>query len=179
MGSYREIVTKAVIGKGKKFFKDTYSLTTEEIPATVLGCFIINHNFKGYEKNGKIIIEGNFDVNVWYTHDDDKNTSVSKQSISYLEELKVNEKEASELSNNKDIIVRALKQPSVSDVYIKDGVVEYVVEKEMGIEVVGDTKVKIAIEENEEPWEIIEDKNDIKETEIEDVVNNIDDEFIK
>lgn len=40
---FKEIVTKAVIGKGKKSFKNNYSITTEAVPTTVLGCWVINH----------------------------------------------------------------------------------------------------------------------------------------
>lgn len=51
---FKEIVTKAVVGKGKKSFKNNYSITTENIPTTVLGCWVINHliNFsdKLYQK---------------------------------------------------------------------------------------------------------------------------------
>ena len=31
------------------------------------------------------------------------------------------------------------------------------IEKELGIEIVGDTKVKVAVEEDEEPWDVIDD----------------------
>lgn len=43
MAAYKEIVTKAIIGKGKKYFKNDYTLTPEEKPSTILGCWIINH----------------------------------------------------------------------------------------------------------------------------------------
>lgn len=43
MSSYKEIVTKAVIGKGKKYYKNTYTFDTEITPNTILGCWIINH----------------------------------------------------------------------------------------------------------------------------------------
>lgn len=42
--AYKEIVTKAVIGKGKKYFKNNYTITTETTPTTVLGCWVINHH---------------------------------------------------------------------------------------------------------------------------------------
>ena len=54
MSLYKEIVTKAVIGKGKKYFKDNYSITLENTPTTILGCWVINHKFKGYKTNEKI-----------------------------------------------------------------------------------------------------------------------------
>ncbi len=43
MSLYKEIVTKAVIGKGKKYFKDNYTINTENTPTTILGCWVINH----------------------------------------------------------------------------------------------------------------------------------------
>ena len=51
------------------------------------------------------------------------------------------------------------------------------IEKELGIEIVGDTKVKIAIEETEEQWDdIFDDVDENTEKEIED---NIDPNYIK
>ncbi len=43
MYNYKEIVTKAIIGKGKKTFKNDYELNTDEKVDTVLGCWVINH----------------------------------------------------------------------------------------------------------------------------------------
>ena len=43
MSLYKEIVTKAVIGKGKKYYKNTYTIDTENTPTTVLGCWVINN----------------------------------------------------------------------------------------------------------------------------------------
>lgn len=42
MALFKEIVTKAVIGKGKKLFKDNYSIEIENAPTTILGCWVIN-----------------------------------------------------------------------------------------------------------------------------------------
>ena len=43
--AYKEIVTKAVIGKGKKKYTDSYEINVDNSPSTVLGFWIINHNF--------------------------------------------------------------------------------------------------------------------------------------
>ena len=43
MVAYKEIVTKAIIGKGKKYFKNNYSISVSDNPTTVLGCWVINH----------------------------------------------------------------------------------------------------------------------------------------
>ena len=159
---FKEIVTKAVIGKGKKSFKNTYNMLIENNADTILGCWVINHNFKGSELNGRIIIDGSFDVNIWYSYDNDTKTAVATKNVKYSEKINMNTKEGTSVVGS-DIIVRALKQPNCINVSIKDDVVEFDIEKELGIEIVNDTKVKIAIEEDEEPWDIIgESEEDIE-----------------
>lgn len=153
---YKEIVTKAVIGKGKKYFKNNYNLLAENNANTILGCWVINHEFKGYVSGDKVVIDGKFDINIWYSYDDDKKTAVASKNVSYSETVNVKTKNGTSLAGS-DIIVRALKQPSCLNVKAKDDVIEFDIEKELGIEVVNDEKVKIAIEEDEEPWDTLDD----------------------
>ncbi|MBR6113066.1 MAG: outer spore coat protein CotE [Bacilli bacterium] len=157
MASYKEIVTKAIVGKGKKYFKNNYEIETEVVPTTILGCWVINHKFKGYKTGNSIGVDGSYDVNIWYSYDNDSKTSVINKTINYNDLFNVKVKENAEILDNTDIIVRTLKQPTCSKVDIKDGYVSFDIEKELGVELVGDTKVKIAIEEDEEPWEVLED----------------------
>ena len=63
MASFKEIVTKAVVGKGKKYFKNNYSIEVQDKPTTVLGCWVINHKFKGYKTGEKVGVDGTYDVN--------------------------------------------------------------------------------------------------------------------
>ena len=162
--AYKEIVTKAVIGKGKKYYKNTYTINTENTPTTVLGCWVINHNFKGYEENGKIVVSGSFDVNIWYSYDNDSQTTVITKKIEYKEFATISTKTQADSTNN-DIIVRSLKQPNCTSAKENGNSIEFEIEKELGIEIVGDTKVKIAIEEDEEPWEIIPDEDSLEKAE--------------
>ena len=176
MSNYREIVTKTIIGKGKKNYVNNYSLKTEQIPNTVLGCWIINHKFTGTNNQNIVNINGSFDVNVWYSYDNDSKTSVTTKNITYDEEMRLRVKDMDSLSNSNEIIVRSLRQPTVQDVKInKDGEVSLSIEKELGVEIVGEGKVKIAIEDDELPWDdvIDEDKriDEVNESYIEDSNN--------
>ena len=177
MASYREIVTKTVIGKGKKTFSNHYNLTPEQVPTTILGCWVINHNFKGYKNGDKIEVDGSCDVNIWYAYDNDTKTIVTNKTITYRELLSVARKKESDINSEEEIIVRSLKQPSCISAKEKDNTIVIDIEKELGVEIVGDTKVKIAIEEDEEPWdEIPEDVTDDTMKEIDD---NVDPNYIK
>ncbi len=157
MANYREIVTKTVLGKGKKLFTNHYSLTPEETPTTILGCWVINHKFEGFKENDKIRIRGTYDVNIWYSYENDTKTLVSKQTISYDELVNVAKKRESDIENANEVIVRCLSGPTCTKVEIKNGLVEYDIEKELGIEIVGDAKVRIAVDDSEDDWEEILD----------------------
>lgn len=172
MSSFKEIVTKAVIGKAKKTSSNNFTITPEEVPNTTLGCWVINHTFSGSkDKSGKVYVNGAFDVNVWYSYDNDKKTAVATKRFNYTDTLNVPLKSDSNIDSTSEIIVRCLHQPTVLNVKIVDGNVLLDIEKEMGVEIIGDTKVKISVEEDFDDYvEIDED--------IEEVVANVDENYL-
>ena len=52
-------------------------------PTTILGCWVINHKFNGYKTGEKIGVNGSYDVNIWYSYDNDSKTTVVNKNISY------------------------------------------------------------------------------------------------
>lgn len=167
--AYKEIVTKAVVGKGKKYFKNKYSVETQDIPSTILGCWIINHKFNGYEKSNNVIVDGSFDINIWYSTENDTKTNVINKTIKYNEEIVVKDKLDVDFSNN-EIVVRALSQPACSNVVVENNMISFDIEKELGIEVVGDTVVKIAVEDNIDNWEVLDEEDKTIEEQIDEEV---------
>ena len=163
--AFKEIVTKAVIGKGKKTFTTTNSVTPECNASTILGCWVINHNFKGYKTGDTVTVEGSYDINIWYSCQNDTKTEVTRQTDTYKEVVNVPRKSDTNITSDEEIIVRSLKQPSCIKAEIKDGKIVYTIEKDLGIEIVGDTKVKIAIDEDEDDWDILDDEVDANEVE--------------
>lgn len=160
MATYKEIVTKAVIGKGKKVYSDKYTITPEINPTTVLGCWVINHNFKGYPNSGKIAVDGSFDVNIWYSFDNDTKTNVINKKINYAVYETVKIRNGSNINDETEVIIRSLKQPSCSNVKIKDGNIEFTIDKELGFEIIDDTKAKILVEEEDDEWDILSEDVD-------------------
>lgn len=176
--AYKEIVTKAVIGKGKKYFKNNYMITTETTPTTVLGCWVINHKFKGYKSGDKIGVSGSYDVNIWYSYEGDSKTTVVNKKIEYNDLFNLKLKDNSDLSDDTEIIVRTLSNPNCVKVNIDDNNnINFDIEKEMGVEIVGEKKIKIAIEEDEEPWDLIED--DVDEDILKEIDENVNEDYIK
>ena len=178
MSSFKEIVTKAIVGKTKKTSTNELMITPELKPDTILGCWVINHRFNGSNNGGVVNIDGSFDVNVWYSYDNDTKTAVSTQVFNYQDKMPVRLKDNSTLTNNDEIIVRSLKQPTVTNVNVTDGIVKLNVEKELGVEIVGDTKIKVSIEDDEDDYEVITD-DEIITDEDETAIEEIDEEYLK
>ena len=163
MSNFKEIVTKAVVGKGKKTTIDNHTVELNSNPSTILGCWVINHNFEGTKEDDSVKVKGSFDTNIWYSKDDNSSTDVYKDTVSYEEEIPI--RKLDDFDGQDEIIVRAVKQPTVTKAELKDGKIEYTVEKTIAAELVGDTKIKIGVEElneNEDPTfdEIDEEVNE-------------------
>lgn len=168
--NYKEIVTKAIIGKGKKIFKNEYSVECEKDINTVLGCWVINHDLKGVKDGEYIKIVGSYDINIWYSYDNNTKTDVVSQKMFYEERVRVRVKENSEINDNTEIIVRTLKNPSCIDVSNSDKTIKYTISKELGIEILGDTKIKIPVSNNDDDYDVIIDEESLSD-EIDKAVN--------
>lgn len=157
MAYYKEIVTKAVIGKGKKTKSEEYVITTDEKIDNVLGCWVINHNFRGSIVNNSIIVNGSYDVNIWYSYNNNTKTNVMIKKFNYEYPMNVSLKENSNLTKDSEIIVRTLSQPSVVDVNIDGLDIHLTIEKQLGVEVIGDTTVRVSVEDPFDDYEEIEE----------------------
>ena len=173
--NYKEIVTKTIIGKGKKTFKDNYEITIDNNVDTVLGCWIINHNLRGKKEDDHIVINGNYDINIWYSYDNNTKTNVVSKRIYYEEKVKVKVKENADLTDESEIIIRSLKNPTCIDVTNEDKTIKYTISKELGIEIVGDAKIRIAVQNNEDDYDIIVDEEEVNN----EIDKNVNDNYLK
>jgi len=178
MAYFKEIVTKAVVGKGKKATTEEHAITPQETPNTVLGCWIINHRFSGTDVGGDTYVNGSYDVNVWYSYDNDSKTGVCTNNFTYSDKMNVPIMNSSNLTNNKEVIVSSLSDPNVVDVKVEGGTIKFKVRKEMGIEIVGDTKIRVNVEDNFDDYVVIED-NDVTPAVLEEIDNSVKENYLE
>ena len=74
--------------------------------------------------------------------------------------------------DGEEIIVRSLRQPSCVKIDIDNNKINYTIEKELGIELVGEVLVKIETSESEDNWD------DIVEDNIDKEIDNIREDYI-
>lgn len=166
---YKEIVTKAIIEKCKKTFRDNYEFLTTNVIDTVLGCWVINSKIEGNIVNQKLKLLGSFDVNIWYSYDNNTKTAVEVMNVNYSEDIDIKLDE--EVINKPDTTVNLtfIKNPTVVDVNLDNNKVKYEVEKEIGIEIIGDTKIKIQIMNESDDYISLD--NELTDNEIDRIVD--------
>ncbi len=145
MNEIREIVTKAVVAKGKKVMHLSHDLETSVHPYSILGCWVINHEFEAIKKDNVVDIVGNLEVNIWYSTEENTKTDVIRENISYKKDIKIKKIVTNYMKNSDDILARILRHPKVTDAKIIDDVIKLEIEFEILAEVIGETKMQVTV----------------------------------
>ncbi|GIN37448.1 MULTISPECIES: outer spore coat protein CotE [Heyndrickxia] len=146
MAEYREIITKAVVAKGRKFTQSNHTICPPHHPSSILGCWIINHKYEAKKTDKKVEVFGSYDINVWYSHSDNTKTSVVTEKVDYRDIVKLNYRDPDFL-DDREVVARAIQQPNCIEAVISPNGNKVIVnvEREFLVEVIGETKVCVAI----------------------------------
>ena len=155
MKRLRQIVTKAVIAKGKKRTEQEELLKPPNTPTNILGCWVINHQYQAKKVGNFVDVSGKFDVNVWYAYNNHSKTAVYTETIPYRDRIKLHYRD-DEVGDSNDVHARVLQQPNCIEAVIAPcgEKIKVLVEREFLVEVVGETKVCIHVHplDFEEEW---------------------------
>ncbi len=145
MSNIREIVTKAVVSKGTGNFKTVENIELGEKPFSILGCWIINNNFTANKIDSVVELDGNFEINIWYTLNNNTKTEIAKKVINYTNDVIVKDVVKDTLSSDMDVIVKMVQQPTCLNASINELTIEVEISYEVLAEVIGETKMKVSV----------------------------------
>jgi len=156
--NYREIITRAVCGKGKKFSQTAHAASPTHKPSSILGCWVINHKFRTHYNKDIVVVEGTYDINIWYSYSNNTKTEVISETVSYRDEIPLTIKDKNVISDHMDVYAHELQEPNSLEANISPNGNKVVVqvEREFLVELVGETKVKVSVDEDavlEEDWD--------------------------
>lgn len=151
----REIITKAIISKGKKRAKNKYSFEVDGI-TKVLGCWICNHHFNATIKENIPMVLGTYDLHIWYSSEDGGDSSLLKTQISYLDEMDVVKKEDRDFNDEDEIEAVCNKFPKCIKVSLDENKVIVEIEKEMAIRIIGNACIRVETKNEKESWDEME-----------------------
>lgn len=146
MGEYREIITKAVVAKGRKFTQSNHTICPKHQPTSILGCWIINHKYEAKKVGKTVEICGTYDINVWYSYNNNTQTEVVTERVEYKDVIKVKYRDPDSLEDL-EVIARVLQQPNCCEASISPNGNKIIVnvEREFLVEVIGETTVCVAV----------------------------------
>lgn len=100
-------------------------------------------------------IQGKFDINIWYSYNQQSKTGVHTESFTYKDRIKLHYRDE-EVTDLGDVRVKVLQHPNCVEATItkNDEQFEVVVEREFLVECIGETVVCISVHPNdfEEEW---------------------------
>ena len=144
---YREIVTKAVVGKGKISNNSEIVINTSNVASKVLGCWIINHYFVSSYEDNKVLVRGKYDLHIWYGYNKDSDTFIHKQTVEYVEEFPLKMKNGETLNADNELVTKCNKYPTCNSLVLNSaGTINVKVEKELVLDVIGEAKLKVQID---------------------------------
>jgi len=172
---YREIITRAVCGKGRKFTQATHSVTPSHRPSSILGCWVINHLYNAKKKSEDTVeVNGSYDINIWYSYNDNTKTEVVTERVTYCDYIPLSIKDDNCLNDEYDVICKVIQQPNCLECKIANQGHKIVVEieREFVVQVIGDTKICVRVDpkgcdndDDDEDW----DDYEITDEELSDV----------
>ncbi|WP_214482763.1 outer spore coat protein CotE [Bacillus sp. SM2101] len=176
MSQHREIITKAVIGRGRKFTQATHTFSPSHKPTSILGCWIINHQYEAKKRESTVELDGTYDINVWYSFSDNTKTEVVTEKVAYTDVIKLKYKDDNYLDGGQEVVAKVLQQPNTLEATISPNGNKVIVqvEREFLAEVIGETKVWVVIDPDgefeEEEWDDEElDDEELDDEEFEDL----------
>lgn len=143
----REIITKAVCGKGRKFSTVTHTVTPPHNPTSILGAWVINHQYEAVRAGDGIEVIGTYDINIWYSYDRNSQTDVAKESVSYVEHVPLSYLDPKHRASTQEVSAEATQEPNCVEASVSSSKssVSIRVEREFAVEMVAETKVCVKI----------------------------------
>ncbi|MCP8969080.1 outer spore coat protein CotE [Ectobacillus ponti] len=172
MSEYREIMAKAVVGKGRKYTKSTHTVHPKDDPTSILGCWVINHVYEAKKCGKHVELKGWYEINTWFSYDDNTKTEVCTERVNYKDNVKVRYRDENFTGEEEEIIARVMQHPNCLEAAISPNGNKIIVtvEREFLVEVVGETKLCVRV--NPDGCQDDDDCYDVDDEEFEDLDPN-------
>lgn len=144
----REIITKAVCGKGRKFSTVTHTVTPPHHPSSILGAWIINHQYEATRAGNGVEVIGSYDINIWYSYDKNSQTDVAKETVTYAEIVPLSYVDPRHRSATEEVSAEATQEPNCVEATVSTNGSSVIirVEREYAVEMVAETKVVVVVD---------------------------------
>ena len=150
----RDILTKAVCGRGRQFVQLAQPFSPHHLPSTILGAWVINHSFDAVQQDKYVEVIGSYDMNLWYAYDNNTKTDVAKETLTYVQKIELQHLDPNFRPSTVEVRARAIQEPNCVEATIsnKDHKVIVRVEFELQAEIVAETQLRVLVHNSGQQW---------------------------
>jgi spore coat protein E len=145
--SSREIISKAVCGRGRQFIQVAQPFSPQHRPTTILGAWVINHTFEAHKTGDFVEVIGSYELSLWYAHSGNSKTDVANETFTYVQQIPLQEIDPHLRPASVEVYAAAIQEPNCIEATIsaKDEKVVVRVEMELQAEIVAETKLHVLV----------------------------------
>jgi spore coat protein E len=147
---FREIITKAVCGKGRRFVQASHTVTPPHAPTSILGAWIINNQYEAVHSSDGVEVIGTYDINIWYSYDKNTKTDVAKETVSYVDVVPLSYLDKKHRPSTAEVSASATQEPNCVEANVSSSGNSVIVrvEREFQVEMTAETKVWVIVNPN-------------------------------
>lgn len=142
----KEIVTKAVVSKGKVSDTNEIQLNVDSNVNKAIGCWIINHNYLSLVEENKVYASGYYDVHVWCAINNSSDTILVKETIEYRDEFVIDNTNFDK--ENSDYRIYCIDYPTCNNLQLSNNKLLINIKKGLAIDVIGESKLLVQVSDN-------------------------------
>jgi spore coat protein E len=142
----KEIVTKAVVSKGKIVDNKEITFDVVDNINKVIGCWIINHNYLSVVDGQKVFASGCYDVHIWYAINNSGDTKILKNTVEYRDEF-IMENNKFDYENS-DYKIYCIDYPTCTNLTLTDNKITASVKKSLAVDVIGESKLLVQVSDS-------------------------------
>ncbi|MBJ8192637.1 outer spore coat protein CotE, partial [Bacillus cereus] len=99
----------------------THTVTPPNNPTSILGAWIINHQYEAVAAGDGIEVVGTYDINIWYSYDKNSQTDVAKETVSYVENVPLSYLDPKHRASTVEVSAEATQEPSCVEASVSSG----------------------------------------------------------
>jgi len=142
----KEIVTKAVISKGKSVETNEIKIEVEEAANKAIGCWVINHNYLSVIENGKLYASGYYDIHIWYAINNSTDTKLLKKTIEYRDEFVMDNNNFN--GDNNEFKIYCIEYPNCNNLQLSNNEFLIKIKKGLAVDVIGESKLLVQVSDS-------------------------------
>jgi spore coat protein E len=141
-----EITARTTCARGREKVELRELIIPEHTPDNILGVLVTNHSFSAEPKEQCAQINGQFDLHVWSSYDEGRQTSVIRRTVHYTNSVAVNSLDCGRLGKDEEARARLIRELRVRDAFITaGGDIECIISAEFACEIIGEARLWVRV----------------------------------